>query len=64
VVTIIPTLIAGPSFLPGGSVSAEIIKGFLDGSYKEIPYGAIGLVDVRDVSRLHFEAVRRTEAAN
>ncbi|CAE7564970.1 CCR1 [Symbiodinium natans] len=57
---LIPTLIWGP-MLPGQphmNTSASSLVGYMDGSLKVIENACKTVVDVRDVSRAHIEAVR------
>jgi nucleoside-diphosphate-sugar epimerase len=54
----------GPTLIPGGFTSANFVVRYFNGSMTELNPSAIGYVDVRDVSRLHLEALRRPEAAN
>lgn len=62
-VTICPTLVEGPTLVPAGDGSSGYIKRFMDGSMTEIKPGHIGIVDVRDVAKMHLESVRRPDAA-
>lgn len=63
--TVNPCFVMGPTLIPGGFTSADMIVSYFNGSIKELsPENAYGYVDVRDVSKLHLEALRRPEAAN
>lgn len=53
----------GPSLLPGGFPSADFVLGYFNPARTEVPVGFIGVVDVRDVSKIHLEAIRRPDAA-
>ena len=54
----------GPTLIPGGFTSSNFVARFFNGSMTELNPSAIGFVDVRDVSKLHLEALKRPEAAN
>ena len=54
----------GPALIPGGFTSSKMIERFFNGSMKELPTTFISYVDVRDVSKLHFEGLKKPEAAN
>jgi nucleoside-diphosphate-sugar epimerase len=62
-VTIQPTLVLGPSLLPGGFPSAQSVLNYFNPERTEVPVGFIGMVDVRDVSKIHLESIRRPDAA-
>lgn len=54
----------GPTLIPGGFTSSLMIERFFNSSLTEVPTNFFGYVDVRDVSKIHFEALRKPEAAN
>ena len=62
-VTVIPTLIFGPSLLPGGFTSGQFMAGYFNPKRSFVPPGFIDMVDVRDVAKIHLEAIRRPDAA-
>jgi len=62
-VTIQPTLVLGPALIPGGFPSAQSVLNYFNPERTEVPVGFIGMVDVRDVSKLHLESIRRPDAA-
>jgi dihydroflavonol-4-reductase len=62
-VTICPTLVEGPSLIVPDTSSPMMILNFINGVRKEVPKGGQGLVDVRDVSMMHLESIRRPDAA-
>ena len=63
-VTICPTLVLGPTLIPGGFMSGSVVVNNMNGSKTEVSVGQQGIVDVRDVAKHHLEAVRKPEAAN
>ena len=65
ITTVNPCFVMGPTLIPGGFTSADMIISYFNGSMTELsPTYAFGYVDVRDVSKLHLETLRRPEAAN
>jgi len=64
IVTINPCLVEGPTLIPGGFTSANMLLRFFNGSMTEVSRSFCGIVDVRDVSKMHLEAIRRADAAN
>jgi len=64
IVCINPCYVEGPSLIPGGFTSADIIAKYFNGTVTEVSTYRMGFVDVRDVSKMHFEGLRRPEAAN
>lgn len=54
----------GPTLIPGGFTSSVLIERFFNGSMTECPTNYFGYVDVRDVSKLHLEGLKKPEAAN
>lgn len=64
ITTVNPVFVMGPTLIPGGFTSAGYVENFFNGSQKELWPEATTFVDVRDVSKMHFEALRRPEAAN
>lgn len=54
----------GPSLIPGGFAVSGIIEKFFDGSLTEVSTERLTIVDVRDVSRMHLDAVRKPEIKN
>ena len=64
IVTVCPCFVMGPTLIPGGFYSADYMMKYFDGRKKEIGKSSMGIVDVRDVSKLHLEAVRRPDVAN
>jgi nucleoside-diphosphate-sugar epimerase len=62
-VTIQPTLVLGPALIPGGFPSAQSVLNYFNPDRTEVPVGHIGMVDVRDVSKIHLESIRRPDAA-
>ena len=58
-VTVLPCFVLGPSLLPGGFTSAEYIEAYFNGSKTKVGLDGRGVVDVRDVAKVHLEAVRR-----
>jgi nucleoside-diphosphate-sugar epimerase len=61
-VTICPTLVLGPTLIPGGFSSANFLLRFFS-NQTEVSNGFQGCVDVRDVSKMHLEAIRKPGAA-
>src|SRR6056297_1670915 len=63
-VTVLPGFVTGPA-LGGASdgESARIVGDLIGGRFPGIPDFAVGMVDVRDVARLHVEALRTPDAA-
>ena len=61
-VTVLPTLVFGPSLLPRGTTQGQYMKGYFNPE-KSVPAGFVDMVDVRDVSKIHLEAIRRPDAA-
>lgn len=65
IVTVNPCFVQGPSLIAGGFTSAGYIEKFFNGSFSDgITTSNVGVVDVRNVAKMHLEAVRRPEAAN
>ena len=64
IVCINPVYVHGPTLIPGGFTSADIIVAFFEGSNKLIGPTGMPTVDVRDISKMHLEGLRRPEAAN
>ena len=50
--------------MPGGFTSANYIERLLNGTTTEVGFSPMGFVDVRDVSKMHLEGLRKPEAAN
>ena len=61
--TVNPVLVVGPLFGTDFSASLLAIKKLMDGSIPALPRFGFGLVDVRDVARLHVLAMTSPEAA-
>jgi dihydroflavonol-4-reductase len=61
--TINPGLVLGPVLDRDIGTSAEIIQMFLRGKYPGTPRLTFGVVDVRDVARMHRLALETTEAS-
>lgn len=64
IVTVNPCFVMGPTLIPGGFTSSGWVEGFFNGSKTEVGTGGVGIVDVRDVSKMHVEAIRNPKAAN
>jgi len=64
IVVINPTFVMGPTLIPGGFTSANHCVAYFDGSKTENGTSGMGIVDVRDISAMHLEGLRRPEAAN
>lgn len=64
IVTVNPCFVMGPTLIPGGFTSSGWVEGFFNGSKTEVGTGGVGIVDVRDVSKIHVEAIRNPKAAN
>ena len=64
IVCVNPCFVEGPTLIPGGFTSAGFIAGFFDGSKTEVGTSGMGIVDVRDIAKMHLEGLRRPEAAN
>jgi len=64
IVCINPCYVEGPALIPGGFFSADYIANHFNGTVKEVSTVWMGVVDVRDVSKMHLEGLRRPEAAN
>ena len=64
IVTVCPCFVMGPTLIPGGFTSANYMVNNFNGSKTEVGTGGMGIVDVRDVSKIHLEAVRRPDVAN
>jgi len=63
-VTINPGFILGPPLgAVGDGQSVAMISDFISGKFPMIPDIAMGMIDVRDVARLHVAALESTEAA-
>ena len=63
-VVVLPCFISGPSLIPGGFESGDYIASFFSGKMPCVGTGGRGVVDVRDASRVHLEAIRKPEAAS
>lgn len=64
IVTINPCFVMGPTLIPGGFVASGWVESFFNGSKKVVDTHGLGIVDVRDVSKMHLEAIRNPNAAN
>jgi len=64
VVTICPGLVMGPSLIPGGFASGEIIGYLLNGFIGKNAGDTWPLVDVREVAQAHLHALLVPEARN
>ncbi len=63
-VTINPGFILGPPIgAPGDGQSVSMISDIIGGKFPMIPDVAMGMVDVRDVARLHVAALTASDAA-
>jgi len=65
-VTVQPCFIQGPTLLPGSYESGDYVAAFFNGNFSSFSYfnGGRGIVDIRDVAKIHVEAIRKPEAAN
>jgi len=61
-VTINPAVVLGPNVSTGSSESMDFGKKFMLGKLPILPKFKFGVVDIRDVSKAHLEAVLRDEA--
>ncbi len=61
-VTINPAVVLGPNVSTGSSESIDFAKTLMLGKWPMLPKRMLGVVDVRDVSKAHLEAVLRDEA--
>ncbi len=57
VCSINPVIVVGPSLSNDIGVSNQVIKKLLDGSIKFTPYCGLNLVDVKDVAKVHIQAM-------
>lgn len=64
IVTVNPCFVMGPTLIPGGFTSSDFVEGLFNGSKTEVGTNGVGIVDVRDVSKIHFEAIRNPKVAN
>jgi nucleoside-diphosphate-sugar epimerase len=64
IVTICPAFVMGPTLIPGGFTSANFMLSHFNGSKSRVATTSMSVVDVRDVSKIHLEAVRRPDVAN
>jgi len=63
-VTINPGFVLGPPLgVAGDGQSVAMISDFISGKFPMIPDIAMGMIDVRDVARLHLAALESPEAA-
>jgi len=61
-VTINPAVVLGPNVSTGSSESIDFGKDLMLGKWPILPKLKFGVVDIRDVSKAHLEAVLRDEA--
>jgi len=54
----------GPTLVEGSSTSSDYVENLFNGSKTEVGTGGMGIVDVRNVSKMHLEAIRRSGVAN
>ena len=63
-VSINPALVLGPVLDVGGSISVEVVKKMLDGTFPGFPDLTYGIVDVRDVADIHVRALTAPDMAD
>ena len=61
-VTINPAVVLGPNVSTGSSESIDFAKDLMLGKWPILPKLKLGVVDIRDVSKAHLEAVLRDVA--
>ena len=64
IVTINPSLVMGPTLIPGEFSSGQVLKQFLTGEMPVAPRVQFPMVDIYAVARAHYEGAIRPEAAN